>query len=115
MAMSKKDKTQLVIIGTIIVVVLIGLIVNYRSKFLPEPVSGGEDFSILDRIGTPVDIDTEFFNRPDFSGLRHYGEINIIPPDISGIDEVVSDMDNKTIDVEDMVPINNNDAVEDTP
>ena len=110
MAMSKKDKTQLAILGAIIGVVLIVVIVKNQDKFLPEPAGGGEDFSAPARLGTPVNIDSEFFSRPDFAGLRHYGEINIIPPDtVDSNKKTTTPVDGEEI----TLPIDN--TVEDTP
>ena len=114
MAMSKKDKTQLIALGVIIGVIFVAVIINYRDRFLPKPAGSGEDFAVSARPGILVDIDSEFFSRPDFAGLRHYGEINIIPPDTAGASYVLPKADEETVDLRNTTPLTD-DIIEDTP
>jgi hypothetical protein len=77
--MTKKDKTQLMVLGAIILVVLIVVVYNYRDRFLPQPSGASEQFVAPKRLEAPVKLKTEVLDRDDFQALDSYGPIEITP------------------------------------
>lgn len=87
--MTKKDKTQLAVLGAIILVVLVVVVYNYRDRFLPQPSGGSEQFVAPKRLEAPVKLKDEVLNRDDFKGLESHGPI-IISPSLTEEDETAS-------------------------
>ena len=77
--MTKKDKTQLMVLGGIILVVLVVVVYNYRDRFLPKPVGGAEQFAAPKRLEAPVQLKTEVLKRADYQDLKSYGTMDINP------------------------------------
>ena len=72
MAMTKKDRMQLIAIGAIALIALTVLVYSYRDSFLPKPDRGSAPTAAR-RQAVPVLIDDSFFSRQDFRELKTYG------------------------------------------
>ncbi|MBN1585057.1 hypothetical protein JW899_01685 [Candidatus Uhrbacteria bacterium] len=87
MAMSRKDRIQLGVIGAIIIVLLAVLTFSYRDRLLPKPDQAVGRAAVGARPSDPVSIDGRIFQRTDFKSLRHYGpDYGVTVPDTAGED-----------------------------
>jgi hypothetical protein len=78
MPLSRKERTQVIMLVGLLVVLLGALGYFYRDRLLPKSTVGAKGYASPTRLVLPVvDKDMGLFQRDDFKKLRQFGSVPV--------------------------------------
>lgn len=69
---SKKEKKQAIILGALVAVIIVGVLIMNKDKFLPQAGQDDEIVGTETRAQQTMESKKELFERPAFGKLKEY-------------------------------------------